>query len=100
MEFLADNNVENMLRLLLGIVSLAGLLWGAIRYMVKYTVERSEERSRTRILQARNEARAEAAVAKRTAENVEYRLEAHIRNEHPKLEARIRVLEGRSGMRK
>lgn len=93
MDVLNNANAEHLLKILLGIISLAGILWGALRYMVGYMVNRAEERSHFRIIQAKNEVRADAMTAKKTAEMVEYRLEAHLRNEHPKLEARIRNLE-------
>lgn len=96
MDMLNNATAEHMLRVLLGIVSLAGILWGALRYMVGYMVNRAEERNHSRIIQAKNEVRVDAMSAKKTAEMVEYRLEAHLRNEHPKLEARIRNLENKN----
>ncbi|MBQ3569560.1 MAG: hypothetical protein IJA20_02680 [Methanocorpusculum sp.] len=96
MDMLNNATAEQMLKVLLGIISLAGILWGALRYMVGYMVNRAEERSHYRIIQAKNEVRADAMSAKKTAEMVEYRLEAHIRNEHPKLEARLRNLENKN----
>lgn len=96
MDILNNATAEQMLKVLLGIISLAGILWGALRYMVGYMVNRAEERSHYRIIQAKNEVRADAMSAKKTAEMVEYRLEAHLRNEHPKLEARLRNLENKN----
>ena len=96
MDMLNNATAEQMLKVLLGIISLAGILWGALRYMVGYMVNRAEERSHYRIIQAKNEVRADAMSAKKTAEMVEYRLEAHIRNEHPKLESQLRNIENKN----
>lgn len=95
-----DIAVQYSVRILLGVITLAGILWGAIKYLVNYTVDRSEARSIQRVSQLRAEYKTDINAANATIDTTKYRMDAHFKNEHPKIEARLQALERRSNREK
>ncbi|HJA77506.1 MAG TPA: hypothetical protein H9774_11750 [Candidatus Desulfovibrio gallistercoris] len=88
-----DEILETAVRIGAGVATLVGVLWAAMRYMTRYYVERSEQRMKNRLDNLEERAKGRLNETDATVEKVVITLDAHIHNQHSKLEARVSRIE-------
>lgn len=88
-------DLETAVRIGAGGATLVGVFWAAMRYMTRYYVERSEQRMTNRLAHLEDRAKGRLDETDATVEKVVTTLDAHIHNQHSKLEARVSVIERR-----
>ena len=88
-----DEIIETAVRIGAGVATLVGVLWAAMRYMTRYYVERSEQRMTNRLAHLEDRAKGRLDETDATVEKVVTTLDAHIHNQHNKLEARVSIIE-------
>lgn len=85
--------VEIAVRVGAGVATLVGVIWAALRYMTRYYIERAEKRLTSKIDSLEERAKTHIGETDATLEKTVVRLDCHLSNEHPKLDARVNRLE-------